>query len=98
MSKGAAILPVSPDLQVGPPAYARNEYLSPAALQQDQTTIVTPQNLRLVIEEDQRAGTVVYKTVDWRIGVVVQQLPREQVLKLRETENYSAGQLVATNA
>jgi flagellar protein FlaG len=74
------------------------EYLSPAALQQDQTTNVAPQDLRLVIEEDQRAGTVVYKTVDWRTGVVVQQLPREQVLKLRETENYAAGQLLATKA
>jgi flagellar protein FlaG len=98
MSNTPAILPVTPDSSVGQAPLGRSEYLSPAALQQDQTTIVPPQNLRLVIEEDQRAGTVVYKTVDWRTGVVVQQLPREQVLKLRETQNYSAGQLVATKA
>ena len=98
MSKGPVITPVSPDLQLGPSAHARNEYLSPTALQQDQTPNVDPADLRLVIEEDRQAGTVVYKTVDWRTGVVVQQLPREQVLRLRETENYAAGKLLATKA
>ena len=57
-----------------------------------------PADLRLVIEEDKAAGTLVYKTVDWRTGEVVQQLPREQVLRLREAQNYSAGQLLATQA
>jgi flagellar protein FlaG len=98
MSNNPAILPATPDPQVGQSPLGRTEYLSPAALQQDQTANVDPQDLRLVIEDDQRAGTVVYKTVDWRTGVVVQQLPREQVLKLRETQSYAAGQLLATKA
>jgi uncharacterized FlaG/YvyC family protein len=98
MSTTPAIAPVTPDLTVGTSSYGRSDVLSPAALLQDQTANVDPSNLRLVIEDDQEAGTVVYKTVDWRTGVVVQQLPREQVLKLRETESYAAGAVVATKA
>jgi flagellar protein FlaG len=87
MSNTVAITPVSPDTQVGSSPYASTEYLSPTAVFQDQSSNVSPSDLRLVIEEDQQAGTVVYKSVDWRTGEVVQQLPREQVLKLRENEN-----------
>jgi len=98
MTNTVAVTPVSPDTPVGSSTYASTEYLSPAAVLEDQTTNVSPSDLRLVIEEDQQAGTVVYKSVDWRTGEVVQQLPREQVLKLRESQNYSAGKLLATKA
>ena len=57
-----------------------------------------PADLRLVIEEDQKAGCFVYKTIDWRTGEVVQQLPREQLLKMREAENYAAGDVISTKA
>ena len=57
-----------------------------------------PQDLRLVIEEDKAAGCYVYKTIDRRTGVVVQQLPREQVLRLRETINYTAGDVINAKA
>jgi flagellar protein FlaG len=57
-----------------------------------------PADLRLVIEEDQKAGCFVYKTIDWRTGQVVQQLPREQLLKMREAENYAAGAVISTKA
>ena len=53
-------------------------------------------DLRLVIEEDQ--GMYVYKTVDRRTGEVVLQLPREQVVKMREARNYRAGALIKTKA
>ena len=72
--------------------------MSPEALAQDQGVVSNPADLRLVIEEDKAAGTFVYKTVDWRTGEVIQQLPREQVLRLREAQNYSAGQLLTTKA
>jgi flagellar protein FlaG len=42
----------------------------------------------LVIEDDQAAGCFVYKTVDWRTGEVVQQISREQVLKMRKEPAY----------
>jgi flagellar protein FlaG len=57
-----------------------------------------PADLRLVIEDDHAAGCFVYKTIDWRTGAVVQQLPREQLLKLREANGYLAGDVIKTEA
>jgi flagellar protein FlaG len=53
-----------------------------------------PVDLRLVIEDDQQAGCFVYKTVNWITGNVVQQFPREQILKMREADTYSAGDVI----
>lgn len=50
-----------------------------------------PGDLRLVIEQDSATGQYVYKTVDRRTGETLQQLPREQILKLREEANYASG-------
>jgi len=55
-------------------------------------------DLRLVIEEDRATNSYVYKTVDRRTGKVVQQLPREQVLQLREQLDYEAGAVVRARA
>jgi flagellar protein FlaG len=55
-------------------------------------------DLRLVIEEDQAAGTYVYKTVNRRSGEVVQQIPQEEVLRLREDSAYLAGGVIRTKA
>ena len=54
-------------------------------------------DLRLVLEEGQ-AGSFVYKTVDRRTGEVVLQLPREEVLRMRDAEAYVAGAVIATQA
>jgi len=54
--------------------------------------------MRLVIEEDKASGSYVYKTVNRLTGEVVQQLPREQVLQLREQVDYEAGHVVRTKA
>lgn len=56
-----------------------------------------PADLRLVIEDDQKAGCFVYKTIDWRTGEVIQQLPREELIKLREAVNYAAGDVISTS-
>lgn len=55
-------------------------------------------DLRLVIEETGVAGAFVYKTIDRRSGEVVLQLPREEVLRLRDAEAYVAGDIIATQA
>jgi flagellar protein FlaG len=61
-------------------------------------TAPTPEpDLRLVIEEGQ-AGSFVYKTIDRRTGEVILQLPREEVLRMRDTDAYSAGAVIATQA
>ena len=51
-------------------------------------------DLRLVIEEDKASGSYIYKTVDIRTGHVVQQVPREEVLRLRDTSDYAPGAVV----
>jgi flagellar protein FlaG len=57
-----------------------------------------PVDLRLVIEEDKATNSYVYKTINRATGEVVQQLPREQVLQLREELDYEAGDLVRAKA
>jgi flagellar protein FlaG len=99
MNSSAAITATTADQSVGQSPFAPNsqgEISSPAAIVQDQTQVTNPADLRLVIEEDKAAGTFVYKTIDWRTGEVVQQLPREQVLRMREAQNYAVGQVLAT--
>jgi flagellar protein FlaG len=98
MTNSVAITAAPADPSVGQSPFSPTEIASPAAVVQDQTAVPDPADLRLVIEEDKAAGAVVYKTVDWRTGEVVQQLPREQVLRMREAQNYSAGQLITTKA
>jgi flagellar protein FlaG len=53
-----------------------------------------PADLRLIIEEDEATGAIVYKTLDRRTGEVVQQLPREEVLRLKDEPAYTPGDIV----
>ena len=57
-----------------------------------------PVDLRLVIEEDKATNSYVYKTVNRLTGEVIQQLPRAQILQLREQLDYEAGRVVRTKA
>jgi flagellar protein FlaG len=57
-----------------------------------------PVDMRLVIELDQASGAFVYKTINRVTGEVVQQLPRAEVLKLRQETQYSAGKVINTEA
>jgi flagellar protein FlaG len=52
-------------------------------------------DFRLVIEEDQASKSYIYKTVDRKTGAVIQQFPREQLLKLKDNQDYSAGSVVS---
>jgi flagellar protein FlaG len=53
---------------------------------------------RLVIEKDGATGSYIYKTLDRSTGEVVNQFPREEVLKLRDSPAYQAGQVIVTKA
>jgi flagellar protein FlaG len=52
---------------------------------------------RLVIEEGP-SGSFIYKTMDRVTGEVVKQLPREQVVDLMQTGEYSSGSVINTTA
>ena len=54
------------------------------------------QDLRLVIEEDKSAGSYVYKTVDPRTGKVIAQIPREELLKMRDAPDYVPGSVISS--
>jgi flagellar protein FlaG len=86
-------LPATPS--VAPDAAA---HPAPAQAASAAASAPDPADLRLVIEDDQAAGCFVYKTIDWRTGEVVQQLPREQLVKLREADGYLAGDVIKTEA
>jgi flagellar protein FlaG len=51
---------------------------------------------RLVIEQGAQAGSFVYKTLDRETGEVVQQLPSEEVLKMRQRDDYGVGAVINT--
>ena len=53
---------------------------------------------RLVIEEGLQAGSFIYKTMDRVTGEVIKQLPREQVIDLMRTAEYSTGSVIDTKA
>jgi flagellar protein FlaG len=44
-----------------------------------------------VIEDDKAAGSYVYVTINSVTGEVVSQVPREQLLKMREDPGYQPG-------
>ena len=58
------------------------------------TPIDTQADLRLVIEDDKAAGSYVYKTINPVTGKVISQIPREQLLKMREDPDYTPGSIV----
>lgn len=51
---------------------------------------------RLVIEEGPAQGSFIYKTLDRVTGEVVRQLPREEVVQMMDSGDYSAGSVIDT--
>ena len=60
----------------------------------DAPAISSHLDTRLVIEEDKDTKTFIYKTLDRRTGEVIQQFPREQVLRLHREPGYEPGQVL----
>ena len=54
--------------------------------------------IRLVIEEDRQSGAFVYKTLDRVTGEVLNQYPREEILRMLTREDYAAGDVIKTRA
>ena len=66
---------------------------APAAHPDPAATHAQP-DLRLFIEKDETAGVFVYRIIDRRTGDVVQQFPREEVLKMKESPDYDPGHVI----
>ena len=69
---------------------------SPAQSPSPATVRPAGQDLRINIVRDQDSGLFVYKFVNPVTGQVVNQIPDEEVLKLRAAAEYSAGRLINT--
>ncbi len=63
-----------------------------------QTAAADASDMRLVIEDDKAAGCFVYKVINRVTGEVVQQTPSEQMVKLRESDGYLAGDVIKAQA
>ena len=74
------------------PSPAQGSASGPGASQPPQSASAA--DLRLVIEDDKAAGSYVYITLDPATGKVVSQIPREQLLKMRENPDYRPGSIV----
>ncbi|THD58043.1 flagellar protein FlaG [Phenylobacterium sp.] len=97
MDSKVANLAATPDPTFGQkPAKSPQPDTGSAAAQAAQNQ--DPVDMRLVIEEDKATNSYVYKTINRVTGQVIQQLPREQVLMLREQLDYEAGSVVRAKA
>ena len=90
-----AVNPVTPAEPSAAPASASPPAVD-ATVRTDGASTPAAQSpdLRLIIEEDKASGSYVYKTVDVLTGKVVQQIPREEVLRLRDAAEYQPGAVV----
>jgi len=86
---------VSMDTEPGPQL---RPHAPPTAAPVKAEAIPTPADLRLVIEENAATGVFIYKTIDRRTGEVVSQLPREEVVRLHQSEDYFSGDVIRTRA
>ncbi|HLY79456.1 MAG TPA: flagellar protein FlaG [Caulobacteraceae bacterium] len=93
MSNTAPISGTTPDVAPAQPAPATTPAATGAS-QAPSTQLDAQADLRLVIEEDKASGSYVYKTVDPITGKVISQMPREQLLKMREADDYKPGSIV----
>lgn len=55
-------------------------------------------DLRLVIEEGAEPGQLIYTIIDRRTGRVISRRARDEVLRLREDQTYTAGKLFDSKA
>jgi flagellar protein FlaG len=53
---------------------------------------------KLVIEQGAQKGVFIYKVLDRETGEVVRQLPREEVIRLKDQNGYAAGAVINTTA
>ena len=91
MSKLSTVVPVT-DASFGSLPQNREPAREPPKAAADQPDI------RLIIEEDANSGAFVYKTLDRRTGQVIQQFPREEILRLQQEDEYVAGSVVNARA
>jgi flagellar protein FlaG len=93
MTSTAPISGVSPDTASAQSAQAPASAGSGTS-QAPSTQTGNDADLRLVIEDDKAAGCYVYTTINPVTGQVVSQVPREELLKMRTSPDYTPGSVI----
>jgi flagellar protein FlaG len=93
MSSTAPVSGIPLDVPPAQPAPATTP-AAPGTSQAPSTQSDAQADLRLVIEDDKAAGSYVYKTINPITGKVISQIPREELLKMREAPDYKPGTIV----
>jgi len=97
MSSKVQPMAPSPDLLLGSPGERpAKPQEAPASAPAD--AVAAQADLRLIIEEAGEPGRYVYTVVNRITGEIVSQLPREEVLRLREQSDYTAGAVFSGTA
>jgi len=94
MERKVAPFAAAPDPTYGRPAPQASADLRAA---EDAPAAEEP-DLRLVIEQDETGGPLIYRIVDRRSGMIVQQFLREEVLQMGEDVDYAAGGMIRAKA
>ncbi len=55
-------------------------------------------NVRLVIEKNEVSGGYIYKSIDGNTGEVIQQFPREEILRVIAASRAAEGMIIDTEA
>ena len=102
MANPMASVPKLPEIAPSPvataPAASAVAAAAAAAASASQPATSSAEDMRLVIEDDKAAGCFVYKVIDRKTGEVVQQTPSAQMVKLRESDGYLAGDVIKAQA
>ena len=53
--------------------------------------------LRLTVDKDPKSGEWIYKAIDRSTGEVVKQLPRQELLDMKNSSTYQAGSVIKTD-
>ena len=96
MENNLALTAVTPALGVPPTPASAPTPTAPASVADQMQNDVA--DLRLIIEKDHASGLFIYKTIDRRTGDVLLQLPREEVVRMYQAEDYAAGKIIKTGA
>src|ERR1700761_5660378 len=84
--------------QALPAAPAPASSTTPAKPARTTTKPAAEDGPRLVIREGSDPGLFVYTIIDRASGLVMAQIPREEVVKLAASPDYQAGQILDTTA
>jgi len=80
-----------------PSGEAKNESQNRDLAKREEQGAPPEYSLRLTVDKDPDTGEWVYKAIDRYTGEVVRQMPRPELLKLKQSASYHAGSIIKTD-